>query len=297
VILDTIDSYALPIFFGLLAGDLILRSRGLARAYALPDSICSISMGVFYAVAAAAIRASVLTVFAALHRFAPFDFGLEDGPLTWVAAFVAVDFAFYCFHRTLHEVRVGWAAHVNHHSSTHYNYATAMRQSVFEPFIEPLFMAPLVLIGFDPVLVLACLAVNFAYQFWPHTELASGLEMMGRVLVTPSHHRVHHARNVQYLDKNYGGTLIIWDKLLGTFEPEREAPDYGITHNLTTHNPIRATFHEWIAIARDVAAAANLGARIGYLLRPPGWAPEGARETSRERQRRYLETRNRGPSV
>ena len=107
MILDTIDSYAPALFFGLLAGDLVLRSRGLARAYALPDSICSISMGVFYTVAAAAIRASVLVAFAKLHRFAPFEFGIEDGPLVWVAAFVAVDFAFYCFHRCLHEVRVG----------------------------------------------------------------------------------------------------------------------------------------------------------------------------------------------
>jgi sterol desaturase/sphingolipid hydroxylase (fatty acid hydroxylase superfamily) len=287
MILDTIDSYAVPAFFGLLAVDLLVRSRGAARAYSLPDSLCSITMGVFYAIVGAALRTSVLLVFTELHRFAPLQLGLDDGPAVWLAAFVAVDFAFYWFHRTLHEVRLGWAAHVNHHSSTHYNYATALRQSVFEPLFEPFFMAPLVLIGFEPLLVLAALALDFAYQFWPHTEFGKGLLTMGRWFVTPSHHRVHHARNVQYLDKNYGGTFIVWDKLFGTFEREVEAPDYGITHNLTTHNPLRATFHEWFSIARDVRAAHGLRARLGYMLCPPGWTPEGTGETSRERQKRY----------
>jgi sterol desaturase/sphingolipid hydroxylase (fatty acid hydroxylase superfamily) len=287
VILDTIDSYAVTAFLVLLVVDIVVRSRGFARPYAPSDSLCSVTMGLFYAGSGTVIRATVLLAFGALHVRSPLHLGFDGGPVVWVAAFVGVDFAFYWFHRTLHEVRLGWAAHVNHHSSTHYNYATGLRQSVVEPFIEPLFMAPLVLIGFDPVLVLAALALNFVYQFWPHTEFIKGLDAMGTVFVTPSHHRVHHARNVEYLDKNYGGTFIVWDKLFGTFEPEREAPDYGITHNLTTHNPFRATFHEWAAIGRDLARAGSLSECAGYLLRPPGWTPDGSGQTSRERQRRY----------
>ncbi len=292
-ILDTIDNLAVPAFFALLVVDVLVR-RGLSspdvRPYDLADSLCSITMGLFYAGCGAAIRTSVLLGLGALHLRAPFQFSLGDGPAVWLAAFVGVDFAFYCFHRTLHEVRVGWAAHVNHHSSTHYNYATGLRQSVVEPLIEPIFMAPLVLLGFDPVLVLAALALNFAYQFWPHTEFGGRgglLGLAGKVLVTPSHHRVHHARNVPYLDKNYGGTFIVWDKLLGTFEAETEQPDYGITHNIETRNPVMATFHEWRAIVRDLRRADNLREMLGYLFRPPGWAPDGSGMTSRERQRRY----------
>ena len=283
--IEAIETYSLPFFAVLLVGDLTLRALGFARAYDLRDSLCSATMGAFYAVTSVLVRVPALLALSWLSTWALFSFGADDGPVVWIAAYVLVDFAFYWFHRTVHEVRLGWAAHVNHHSSQHYNYATALRQSFVEPFIEPFFLAPVVLLGFEPVLVVACLALNFVYQFWPHTELGGQLATMGRFLVTPSHHRVHHAANVQYLDKNYGGTLIVWDKLFGTFEPEREKPAFGITHNIGTHNPVRATLHEWISIARDLATSKNLREVGGYLFQPPGWAPEGPGQTSRERQR------------
>ncbi len=282
---ETIEQYSAPLFAVLLAADLALRSAGFAPAYSLRDSLCSVTMGVFYAVTSALVRAPALLLLFWLARFAPVQLGFDDGPLVWIAAYVAVDLAFYWYHRILHEVRLGWAAHVNHHSSRHFNYTTSLRQSFVEPFLEPLMLVPVVLVGFDPLLAVACLALNFVYQFWPHTELGGQLDSFGRIFVTPSHHRVHHAANVQYLDKNYGGTLIVWDKLFGTFEAEVEQPDFGITHNIETHNPLRATFHEWIAIARDLRRARNGREIMGFLLQPPGWDPSGSGQTSRERQR------------
>jgi sterol desaturase/sphingolipid hydroxylase (fatty acid hydroxylase superfamily) len=244
-------------------------------------------MGALYALVSSGVRGGVLIAFAALHEYAPFDIGTDDGPAAWLGAYLAVDFAFYWFHRTIHEVRIGWAAHVNHHSSRHYNYATAFRQSLFEPLIEPFFMAPLVLVGFEPLLVVTCLALNFVYQFWPHTELFAGGGPLGAVFVTPSHHRVHHAANVQYLDKNYGGTLIVWDRLFGTFEPELEPCRFGITRDIATHNPIKATFHEWSALVHDLMSSHDMGQVFGYALRPPGWSPTDASQTSRARQKRH----------
>ncbi len=285
---EQLELYSLPLFGVLLIADFGLRWTGTARAYALNDSLCSVAMGLAYAAMSALVRTSALLALAAVHSIAPFRFALDAGAMTWVGAYLAVDLAFYWFHRTIHEVRIGWAAHVNHHSSQHYNYATALRQSVVEPILEPFFMAPVVLLGFHPIMVLTCLAANFIYQFWPHTEIVGALRPLGAILVTPSHHRVHHATNVQYLDKNYGGTFIVWDKLFGTFEPEVEQPTFGITHQLDTHNPVRATFHEWIAIAGDLSRAGTAREVLGYLLRPPGWSPNGPGQTSRERQARAL---------
>jgi sterol desaturase/sphingolipid hydroxylase (fatty acid hydroxylase superfamily) len=199
--------------------------------------------------------------------------------------FFAEDCAYYWFHRLHHEVRVLWAAHVNHHSSQHYNLSTALRQPLLTPFTGPWFWMPLPLIGFPPWMVLTAQAWSLLYQFWLHTEVIDRLGPLEWVLNTPSHHRVHHGSNVRYLDKNHGGILIIWDRLFGTFAKETERVVYGLTTNIETYNPLRIGFHEIASISRDVAGAPTVKAKLGYLFAPPGWSHDGSTQTATQLQR------------
>jgi sterol desaturase/sphingolipid hydroxylase (fatty acid hydroxylase superfamily) len=209
-----------------------------------------------------------------------------SGVAAWLLLLFAEDFCYYWFHRSHHEVRLLWAAHENHHSSTHYNLSTALRQSWTTPITGPLFWAPLALIGFTPWMILTAQAWSLLYQFWLHTESVRSLGPLEWILNTPSHHRVHHGANVEYLDRNHAGIFIIWDRLFGTFEPERAPVVYGLTTNIQTHNPFRVAFHEYASIARDVAAAPTVGAKLGYVLRPPGWSHDGSKLTAAEMRRR-----------
>jgi sterol desaturase/sphingolipid hydroxylase (fatty acid hydroxylase superfamily) len=194
----------------------------------------------------------------------------------WVALLFAEDLCYYAFHRASHRVRLLWASHVVHHSSRRYNFSTALRQT-WTGLGTFVFWVPLALAGFPVWAIYLQQSVSLLYQFFLHTErihlLPRPVEL---VMNTPSHHRVHHGVNNQYLDKNYAGILIIWDRLLGTFEPEVERPEYGITTQLTTYNPFRVAFHEWYAMGHDVRHATRLRDRVGHVLRGPGWRPEPA---------------------
>jgi len=198
---------------------------------------------------------------------------------TTVASFLLLlvlhDFFYYWSHRAHHRIRILWAIHVTHHSSPRYNLSTALRQNITYPLVATwIFWLPLVLIGFDPITVIFVVAVNLFYQFFVHTQMVKKLGALEWILNTPSHHRVHHGRNPQYIDRNYGGIFIIWDRLFGTFTPEREAVDYGITHPVNTHNPLTLIFHEWYATLRDVLQKGlTRRQRLDYLLKPPGFNP------------------------
>jgi sterol desaturase/sphingolipid hydroxylase (fatty acid hydroxylase superfamily) len=257
-------------------------TRGL-RGYEARDTFASLAMGVGYLGVSLVTKAGAFGIYAWLHQLRVLDLGA--GALAWPALILADDFCYYWFHRLHHEMRLLWAAHVNHHSSRHFNLSTALRQSWTTPFTAPLFWAPLPLLGFEPAQVFAAQALSLVYQFWIHSELIPKLGPLELVLNTPSHHRVHHGRNVRYLDKNYGGILIVWDRLFGSFEPEREPVDYGITKNLTTFHPVRIAFHEWLAMLRDVRGARSPLEALRWLLEPPGWSPDGSSRTARQLQR------------
>ncbi|HUS23411.1 MAG TPA: sterol desaturase family protein, partial [Candidatus Binatia bacterium] len=152
-------------------------------------------------------------------------------------------------------VRLLWCTHVNHHSSERFNFAVALRQPWTEPLTAPWFWLPLPLLGFHPLMVMTQQAINLLYQFFVHTEAVRSMGPLERVLNTPSHHRVHHGSNPQYIDRNYGGIFIFWDRLFGTFEPEREPVRYGLVHNLATFHPVKIAFHEWAALWRDLRGA------------------------------------------
>ena len=202
------------------------------------------------------------------------------GVVGFAAAMVTWDFLYYWEHRLMHEVRVMWAHHVTHHSSERYNLSTALRQPWSSPVSHWVFL-PMPLLGFSPAMTRKAAELNLLYQYWIHTEAVDQLRpKLERVLNTPSHHRVHHGANPQYIDKNYGGILIVWDKLFGTFEPEVRKVKYGLTKNIKTFNPIKIGYHEFADLARDVGAARSWRERLGYVFRSPGWAY--ARRAERE---------------
>ena len=228
---------------------------------------------------------------------AAYNYRLIDIPNTWwsvLIAFVLDDFRYYWFHRISHERRWFWASHVIHHSSQHYNLTTALRQTWTGQILGGLlFTTPLVLIGFHPAMLIFVSGLNLVYQFWIHTEMIDRMGPFELIFNTPGHHRVHHATNPKYLDANYAGALIIWDRMFGTFveEDRAEKPRYGIVKNLGTFNPFIIAFNEWAGIVKDVASSKNIGEAMGYVFGPPGWSPDGSRMTSAKIKARWAETR------
>ncbi len=197
---------------------------------------------------------------------------LGGGALATLVAVFGWDLIYYWNHRLSHESRWLWAVHVAHHSSEHYNLSTALRQPVADGVTLSVPYGLLALLGVRPAAIERARQLNLIYQFWIHTEVVRSIGWLEKVLNTPSHHRVHHGSNRQYLDRNHGSILIVWDKLFGTFEPEVEVPVYGLTKNIHTFNPARIATHEWLDIARDIAASDTWRDRFGFLLRGPGWA-------------------------
>ena len=198
---------------------------------------------------------------------------------TILPIFVGVEFCYYWFHRASHRIRWFWSAHVPHHSGETMNFTTAMRQSLLNAFVGTfIFFLPLVWLGVPPAVVMFCLAVDLAYQYFVHTEAVGRLPRWYEyVFDTPSNHRVHHGRNPQYIDKNYGGVLIIFDRLFGTYEEERERVDYGIPRQIKSHNVLVLNFHEFVDMWRDVFAPGPLLQRLKHLIMPPDWERPGHR--------------------
>lgn len=271
--------YAIPAFILLLVVEAIsyrhLHDDEDLVGYEPRDTATSLTMGLGNVVINVGWKAVVLVVLAGVHELSPLHLSPEHW-WTWVLLFFADDFFYYWFHRAHHEVRLFWASHVVHHSSRHYNLSTALRQT-WTPMTALPFQVPMALLGFEPWMILLAQSWSLLYQFWLHTERVRKLPRWYEAIFnTPSHHRVHHGSNRQYLDRNHGGILIIWDKLFGTFEPEGERVRYGLTKNIDTFNPVRVAFHEYVDIWQDLKTARNWRERLGYLFRGPGWRPDDA---------------------
>jgi sterol desaturase/sphingolipid hydroxylase (fatty acid hydroxylase superfamily) len=268
-------AYAVPVFLAMLVLE-ALSYRFLPddeeRGYEVRDTATSLSMGVGSLVVGAPWKLFVVVVYAGLYELAPWHLPMGTW-WAWALLLFADDLAYYWFHRLHHEVRVLWASHVPHHSSQFYNLSTALRQS-WTPMTSLPFWLPLALVGFPPWAILLQQSISLLYQFFLHTERVDRLWRPAEwVLNTPSHHRVHHASNAGYLDRNYGGILIVWDRLFGSFQPEGERVVYGLTKNIGTYNPVLVAFGEFSAIARDVRSARRWRDRLGFVLRHPGWEP------------------------
>jgi len=265
--------YAIPAFVLLIAVELFINWRRNLQLYETRDSIACIAMGLGNVIINSLVKAGIVALYLVIYEWRIFD--LPVGAWwVWLLLFFAEDLCYYLFHRFHHESRFGWAAHVNHHSSQRYNLAVALRQSWTTPITGFVFWAPLPLLGFHPAMILVAQAISLIYQFWIHTEVIDKLPRpLEWIMNTPSHHRVHHGSNPQYIDRNYAGILIIWDRLFGSFEPEGDKVKYGLTKNIQTYNPIKIAFHEWSKIVHDVRHAKNWRDRWDYIFRHPGWQP------------------------
>lgn len=282
--------YAVPGFILLVMAEMIVaRARDRSR-YEPSDTLTSLLLGLGSTIAGTLSGGLVYALALWVWQFRVFDIGYQ---WYWFAiAFVIDDFAYYVFHRSAHRVRWFWASHVVHHSSQHYNLSTALRQTWTGFFsLGFVFRLPLLLVGFPPALLFFVGGINLIYQFWIHTEAIGRMpRWFEAVMNTPSHHRAHHATNPRYLDRNYAGVFIVWDRVFGTFVAERDddRPRFGIVHDLGSFNLVWAAFHEWIGIARDVWRAPGLRARLGYIVMPPGWSHNGSRDTSESIRQRWL---------
>ena len=242
-------------------------------AYFGRDARASILMGLVSVATMGFWKFLGLLGYAALYAYvAPWHLSARHW-YTWVIALVGVDVLFYAYHRIAHRVRLVWATHQAHHSSRYFNFATALRQK-WNNSGELIMWIPLPLLGVPPWMVFTSFSISLVYQFWIHTERIGTLPRpIEFVFNTPSHHRVHHGMDPLYLDRNYGGILIIWDRLFGTFQPELFRPHYGLTKPVNTFSIWKLETHEYLAIARDVRAAATWRERMGYIFGPPGWEP------------------------
>jgi sterol desaturase/sphingolipid hydroxylase (fatty acid hydroxylase superfamily) len=277
---DPID-YAVPAFVLLIILEMLWARRRAPEKYEPKDTLMSLGFGLGSTVAGLIFGAAIYGWMESLWAYRLIT--IPAVWWVWIACFVLDDLAYYVFHRSAHRVRWFWASHVNHHSSQHYNLSTALRQTWTGFFaLSFIFRLPLVLIGFPPAMVVFVGGINLIYQFWIHTEAVGKLpRWFEAVMNTPSHHRVHHAINPRYLDRNYAGVFIIWDRMFGTFTPEVEEEPirYGIIRQLGSFNLIWGIFHEWIGIARDLIRQ-PFRAKLGYLFGPPGWSNDGSRDTS-----------------
>jgi sterol desaturase/sphingolipid hydroxylase (fatty acid hydroxylase superfamily) len=261
---------AIPAFILLVVLEVVLDAVMRRELYELRDTAASLTMGTGSVILGLLTKAMVFAVFSAVHRFAIFNIGYQWW--AWVLIVFADDLTYYVFHRTSHECRLFWASHVIHHSSQRYNLGTALRQTWTGGFMSFIFWLWLPLVGFQPAMVMTMQAISLLYQFWIHTEVVRSLGPLEAVLNTPSHHRVHHATNARYLDRNHAGIFIIWDRLFGTFEPETmdDRPVYGLTKNINTYNPLRIAFHEWIDIWQDLRHAPTLREKLASVFGRPG---------------------------
>lgn len=272
--------FAVPVFLVSIGVEFARVRRAHPDVYEKRDTAASLAMGLGAAVVGLPFRIFFIWVLSLLYPYRLFD--LQWGVLTYVALLFAEDCAYYWSHRMNHEVRILWAGHVNHHSSQHYHLATALRQSWTQPYMMWIWWVPLPLLGFKPEWILLQQAISLIYQFFVHTQFVGKLGPVEWVMNTPSHHRVHHAVNPRYLDRNHAGIFIIWDRLFGTFVEEREddPPVYGITKNIETFNPWRIAFHEWAAMLSQAARAPGVLHKLRYVFAPPGWSHDGSTKTA-----------------
>jgi sterol desaturase/sphingolipid hydroxylase (fatty acid hydroxylase superfamily) len=274
---------SIPVFFILIAVELIYVFYKKLNYYRLNDSLANLSQGIGSQLVGIFLK--TITFFGYLFIYEHWRlYSFPNTIWTWLILFMGVDFFYYWFHRLSHQINALWAAHIVHHQSEEYNLTVALRQSWFQAGFSWVFYLPLAFVGFEPVMFLTVSAFNTLYQFWIHTRAIGDMGPLEWFLNTPSHHRVHHGSNPKYIDKNHAGSLIIWDRLFGTFQKEEEEVVYGITTPLASWNPVWANIHYWIELFSAFNRAKGIKEKVFVFTKSPGWFPEtmGGRQFPKE---------------
>ena len=265
---------ALPAFFALIALEAWVAARRRFAAFGLHDSIASLSCGVSQQATAVFVRGAVIGAYAWLFAHARWRTLPADAWWSWALLALLVDHQYYWFHRASHRVNLLWATHVVHHQSEHYNLTTALRQSALQAVVAAPFYWPLAVAGFSPLMFVAVSTANTLYQFWIHTRLVGKLGPLELVWNTPSHHRVHHGIDPEYIDKNYAGILIVWDRLYGTFVAEGREPAFGTVEPLRSFNALWANVEPWWRLGSAARRTRRLADKVRLFVAPPEWLPE-----------------------
>lgn len=280
--LPNIILYAAPIMIGLVALEWYLSYRHKKDYYDSKDTIAATVIGLVNVAMSAGLKVATFGIILFFYNMVPWTI-----PNTWwgfILCLLWLDFWRYWAHRIAHENRFWWATHVTHHNSEKYNWSVSFRLS-WTQHIKIIFFIPVALAGFHPVMFFIVHQLAVLYQFWIHTEYINKLPRpIEYIFTTPSHHRVHHASNEKYLDKNYGSTFIIWDRMFGTFMPEEERPTYGLTKQVKSYNPITLNFHEWTDIYRDVKNSKSLKEAYAMVFTRPSEL-EGVKAKFKENDR------------
>lgn len=269
--------YAIPVFVVLMAAEFAAGARAGRNVYRLNDAIGSLAAGMLSQLSGVFMLALSVGVYLLVYdHFSVFALPAGDWRV-WVGALVAYDFLYYWNHRIDHEVGLFWAAHVVHHQSDRFNLSTALRQSSTGSLLGWIFYLPMAVAGVPPVVFVGVGLIDLLYQFWIHTELVGKLGWFDRVFASPSNHRVHHGVNDRYLDRNYGGIFILWDRLFGTFEPETETPVFGVRGGLGTFDPVAANLSYYAAMLGLCRRATDPQDKLRVWFAPPGWLPANLR--------------------
>ena len=282
----TLLTITTPVYIGVICGEILLSHWQLKKYYTVRDTIINVYLSVLNGGIDLLFRAVYLFIvlqwFFDAHLFEP----VVTPALYWFLLFIAEDFIFYIEHRVDHYCRLFWAVHVTHHSSGEFNLTTGFRSSVFQPLYRFIYFIPLTLLGFRPEDIVFMYSLTQIYGILVHTRYIKKMPAWFELFfVSPAHHRVHHASNILYLDKNMGMCLIIWDKMFGTFQTE--VPGEPVRYGLTTpmddpHHPVKIIFHEWQNIARDLRKDTSISNKLKYIFMPPGWSHDGSSKTARQ---------------
>ena len=259
-----------PIVLAMIFLEILVSNFRNQNFYKRGDTLCTVGLLLGNIIVAFAIKGIVLAFHIYLYQFRVFDF-VNEVPIwaLWIMTFISIDLVFYVYHRMSHRTRFLWAIHLSHHSSEEMNFAVSFRQAWFGPISKIPFFMILPLLGFDPTIIAVAGVISTLWGIVGHTQVIGKLGPLEWIFNTPSHHRVHHGSNKQYIDKNYGNLLIIWDRMFGTFEPEQEEVKFGLVNNVNTFNPVKVTFMAWVSMINELKQKNSLSEVIKVIFGPP----------------------------
>ena len=267
---NEVYAIGVPIVLTMIFIEILISNFRNQNFYKSGDTLCTIGLLSGNIIVAFAIKGMVLAFHIYLYQFRVFDFVNQIPILAlWIITFISIDLVFYVYHRMSHRIRFLWAIHLSHHSSEEMNFAVSFRQAWFGPISKIPFFMVLPLLGFDPTIIAVAGVISTLWGIVGHTQVIGKLGPLEWIFNTPSHHRVHHGSNKQYIDKNYGNLLIIWDRLFGTFEPEDEKVKFGLVNNVNTFNPVKVTFMAWMSMINDLKQKNSFIEIIKVIFGPP----------------------------